>query len=55
MNNSNLDLEHTQALKMDGGHLGNKKADTKICFQKLVNLVLKYDTDNTTTVLIIAR
>ena len=26
---SNLDIRHTQALKLDGGHLGNKMADVK--------------------------
>ena len=30
---SNLDLEHTQALKMCGGHLGNKMVDVKYFFK----------------------
>ena len=33
---SSLDLEHTQALKMGGSHLGNKMADIKNIFSKLV-------------------
>ena len=35
IDHSNLDLECTQALKMDRGHLGNEMADVKFFFQKL--------------------
>ena len=32
---SSLYLEHTQALKLGGGHLKNKMVDTNYFFQKL--------------------
>ena len=39
---SNVDLEHKQALKMCGGHLGNKMVNVKkFFFQKLSPLTLK--------------
>ena len=39
---SNLDLEHKQALKMGGDHLGNKMVDVNcFVFHKLSPLTLK--------------
>ena len=42
---SNLGLEHTQALKMGGGHLGNKMVDVKI-FSEVVPLDSEMNTEN---------
>ena len=38
---SNLDLEHTQALKMGGSHLGNKMMDINFFKKVLSPLTLK--------------
>ena len=45
INQSNPNLEHIQALKMGGSHLGNKMPDVKF-FSKVVSLDPEMNTDN---------